>query len=386
VREVGFGLIGGGLMGREFASAAARWAHLLDMDVRPRLVAVADLDESRLGWFRANFPVRTMRDYQSLLADPEVEAVYCAVPHDLHERLYVDILDAGKHLLGEKPFGIDQPANERILAAARVHPQQLVRCSSEFPFYPGAQRLVRMINAGSFGRVLEVRAGFLHSSDMDPAKPISWKRQAKRNGAYGCLGDLGLHVLHIPLRAGWMPSVIFAVLSKFVHQRPGPAGEAVACDTWDNAILLTEVDHEQGRFPMTLETKRMSPGDTNTWYLQIVGTEWSASFSTKQPKTLRTLSYVPGQDQAWRETDLGYESAYPTITGGIFEFGFSDALLQMWAAYCDELVHGETHMRQPFRCITAEETALQHRVFTAALASQATRSSVLLERVLTARA
>ena len=69
-------------------------------------------------------------------------------------------------------------------------------------------------------------------------------------------------------------------------------------------------------------------------------------------------------------------SAYPTITGAIFEFGFSDAILQMWAAFLDELVHGREGMRQPFHCATPEEAALTHRLFTAALASQRERSVV----------
>jgi hypothetical protein len=68
--------------------------------------------------------------------------------------------------------------------------------------------------------------------------------------------------------------------------------------------------------------------------------------------------------------DLGSQSAYPTITGAIFEFGFSDAILQMWAAYLDELAHGNEWMRQPFHCATPAEAAQTHRIFTAALQSQ----------------
>jgi hypothetical protein len=69
--------------------------------------------------------------------------------------------------------------------------------------------------------------------------------------------------------------------------------------------------------------------------------------------------------------DMPYQSAYPTITAGIFEFGFSDAILQMWAAFCDELVHGPV-MKQPLRCALPEETSISHQLFTAALESQRT--------------
>jgi hypothetical protein len=88
------------------------------------------------------------------------------------------------------------------------------------------------------------------------------------------------------------------------------------------------------------------------------------------------MAYEPGAPQAWQVLDLGAESAYPTITGAIFEFGFSDAVLQMWAAFLDELAHGHEGMRQPFHCATPAEAAATHRIFTAALASHEGRSVV----------
>src|SRR5580765_4146359 len=134
-RVVGFGVVGGGLMGREFASAAARWIHLADLGVRPRIVHVCDPSPDARAWFERLDPApRLSADFRDLLADDAVEAVYCAVPHHLHEEIYVAILGSGRHLLGEKPFGIDLPANEEITRA--IPPGSLVRCSSELPFQP----------------------------------------------------------------------------------------------------------------------------------------------------------------------------------------------------------------------------------------------------------
>jgi predicted dehydrogenase len=376
-RRIRFGLVGGGLMGREFASAAARWLHLAGVDAAPRIAVVADPNEDVLAWYERLDPApRLVRDYRELLADETVEAVYCAVPHHLHEEIYVASLQAGKHLLGEKPFGIDLAANEAILAEAAARPELLVRCSSELPFYPGGQEVARWIRERRFGRVLEVRSLFLHSSDLDPNKPINWKRQAQFNGEYGCLGDLGMHALHLPLRAGWAPRNVRAVLTDVFPERPDGQGGVVPCDTWENAVLLGEVDTDGYSFPLRVETKRVAPGETNTWTIEIDGTEGSIAYTSKQPKTLRWMEYEPGKPQAWRVLDLGSESAYPTITGPIFESGFSDAVLQMWAAYLDELVHGREGMSQPFHCATPEEAAATHRIFTAALESQRERTTV----------
>jgi predicted dehydrogenase len=272
---------------------------------------------------------------------------------------------------------MDLAANTRILDALHARPDIFARCSSQFPFFPGTYQIIQFLRENRFGKIMEVEAGFWHSSDLNPKKPINWKRQVQFNGEYGCMGDLGLHVLHIPLRFGWMPRGVRALLSKIVSERPDASGEMVPCDTWDNAILACDVDVGDQKFPMILSTKRIAPGEANTWFIKIHGTQFSAEFTTKFPRTLRTMAYQSGRPQSWEVLDLGYTPAYRTITGGIFEFGFSDSILQMYAAFCDELAHG-TDMQQPFGCATPEETALHHQVLTAALESQRTGQTVQL--------
>jgi predicted dehydrogenase len=372
MRRIRFGIVGCGLMGREFASAAARWCHLLDPAARPEIVAICNRSPTPFAWFKGNFPSITQcaRDYHELLANPEVDAVYVAVPHHLHREVCRAAIEAGKHLMGEKPFGIDRPANEAILACLREHPTVFARCSSHWAFYPGAQRIGALLGRNALGRILEVNCGFLHSSDLDPNKPINWKRMIEFNGEYGCLGDLGMHVLHIPFRAGWFPKNVRAVLSDIVKERPDFQGHRVPCRTWDNGTLLCEVvDPATGEpFPMTIKTQRIAPGERNTWYLEVYGARASVRYSTREPKRLEFLDYTGG-DQTWGQIQTGYETPFKTISGGIFEFGFTDAILQMWAAFLHELVHGAPLQRFA-GCVTPAEAAFSHRLFTAALESQ----------------
>ncbi len=380
-KQIRFGIIGLGLMGREFASAAARWMHLLDLDFQPVITGICDTNTTLFDWYQNNFDsiqVATT-EYADLLSRDDVDAIYCAVPHNLHTKLYTDIIKAGKALLGEKPFGIDQAANDEILAAIRAKPDVFVACSSEFPFYPGARRVIQAIEDNDFGKIIDVEAGFLHSSDINPDKKINWKRMIAVNGEYGCMGDLGMHVFHIPLRYGWQPQNVRALLTNIMTERYNSEGEKVPCETWDNATLACEVESsEYGSFPMTLKTYRIAPGETNTWYIRINGTERSVAYSTRYPKSFWQMRYSAGGSQQWAEESLGYETAYKTITGGIFEFGLSDSLLQMWAAFCDEYSHGRDGMKQSFHCVTPEETAQHHRVLTAALESQKQASVVAL--------
>jgi predicted dehydrogenase len=374
--EIRFGLIGLGLMGREFASAAARWSHLNRSDARPVIVSVCDTNESALDWFQQNVPTLVFKttDYQALLQREDVQAIYCAVPHHLHAQFYSDIIRAGKHLLAEKPFGIDLSANQAILGVIDENPNVFVRCSSEFPFYPGAMEIIRALQEKDFGKIIEVESGLLHSSDLNSKKPNNWKRMIEYNGEYGCMGDLGIHALHIPLRFGWFPNRVHAQLSKIVWERPDANGNLVPCRTWDNATIHGEVDLKGHLFPITFHTKRIAPGEMNTWFIRVIGTKRSMAYSTKYPKTLQVMEYEEGGPQAWQQIDLGYASAYPTITGSIFEFGFTDSILQMWAAFCDELVNGREKMQQPFYCATPEEAHQSHLIFTQALESYRNRA------------
>jgi len=102
---------------------------------------------------------------------------------------------------------------QAILAASQRQPNVFVRCASQFPFFPAAQRIARLIEGGAFGTIVEAQTGLLHSSDLDQNKPINWKRTVAANGEYGVLGDLGMHACHLPLRAGWRPRNVRAVMS-----------------------------------------------------------------------------------------------------------------------------------------------------------------------------
>ena len=364
-------VIGAGLMGREVASAFGRWFALLDCPVRPELTAVCDVNAAALDWFRqvptvAHFDA----DHRALLARADVDVVYVAVPHHLHEAIYTDVLLAGKDLFAEKPFGIDLSAARRIRAEAE-RLGRFVRVSSEFPFIPGAQRAFALAASGQLGRIIEIRAALLHSSDLDPCKPISWKRQNRYCGEAGVMNDLGLHVAHLPLRLGWKPARVHAQLQKIYRMRPDGEGRPVPCDTWDNAVVHATVELAGEPVPMALEMKRMAPTETNTWLFEATGTDRGVRFSTKEPKTLWT--YRRDREQWWEKTDLGFDMGFRTISGPIFEPGFPDILMQMWAAF---LAERAGLLGDRFGCATPDEAVAQHEIWAAALASQRGQSVV----------
>ncbi|MEV6432860.1 Gfo/Idh/MocA family oxidoreductase [Nocardia sp. NPDC051463] len=371
-QKVTVGIIGGGLMGREVAATIARWPALVDHPVRPVLVGVCDTNPAALAAFDSVDTIITrVTDYRDLLADDNIDVVYIAVRHDLHAQIYRDAIRAGKDVLGEKPFGIDAAAAASIIDEITENPNVFVRCSSEMPFFPAAQAAISLITGGALGTLIEASNEFSHSSDFDTAKPINWKRQRRFCGDAGVMNDLGMHVLHVPLRLGWQPDTLYAVLQNLVAQRPGPDGDLVPCDTYENAHLLCRVV-DRGDFPLTLGMRRIDPGQKNSWTLRAVGMNGGVAFSTRYPKTLRVMK-LDGREQVWQEVEIGSQGPFATVTGGIFETGFSDAMLQMWASF---LAERAGQLGDRFGCATPAEALRTHEIFAAALQSQQTHQAV----------
>ena len=371
MKTVNVGVIGGGLMGKEVASAFGRWFALNEYPLKVELKAVCDLNVDVLKWYKQISSIELFTtDYQELLALPKLDVIYVALPHHLHKKYYLDVIHSGKDLIGEKPFGIDLESAKEIVENIKGS-NSFVRCCSEMPFLPGAQRVIEEVHSGRIGRIIEIKAGFYHSSDMDPLKPINWKRQSKFCGEIGVMGDLGMHVLHIPLRMGWLPTHIYAQLQKIITKRPDGLGGWSESDTWNNATLSTTVKLEDEEIPMTLEMKRLMPGETNSWFIEILGTEGGVKYNTKDTKALWT--FKRGKEQVWQRTDLGFQVAFPTTTGLVFEPGFSDGFMQMLAAYFAER---EGFLNGRFGCVTPEEALIAHKIFQSALVSHETKSVV----------
>ena len=123
--------------------------------------------------------------------------------------------------------------------------------------------------------------------------------------------------------------------------------------------------------PVRLEMKRLMPGATNTWYIEVLGTDGGVRFSTAEPKTL--WLFERGKEQWWKRTDLGFSTQFKVVTGGIFEPGFADVIQQMWAAF---LMERAGELGERFGCATPDEAVASQEIFAAALESHRTGASV----------
>ena len=148
----------------------------------------------------------------------------------------------------------------------------------------------------------------------------------------------------------------------------------VRCDTWDNALITMRAqDHRGPRvFPMLWETRRIAPGHMNTWTFEALGTDAGVRFSTRTPAYFERFRNRDGE-QVWEQVQPGNVSAWPTVSGAIFEFGFADALLHMWASF---LAEWDGSLGDQFGTATVAEAVESHRIFDAAVTSHRERRAV----------
>lgn len=152
---VGVGILGAGrIVAQSFAPA-------LRAVEGARLVAVASRDRARA---KALDPVRAYGDYQEVMADPEVELVYIATHNGLHFPQALACLAAGKHVLCEKPLGIDATECAELVAAAAANDRHLVEAFM-YRYHPQIDRSRALIAAGAIGELRTVEASFSFRHD-----------------------------------------------------------------------------------------------------------------------------------------------------------------------------------------------------------------------------
>lgn len=188
-RSVGFGIIGTGEITRIMRPAFTSFPDSV-------VVAVADVNgEAARVEAEALGGASAFIDYRELLDSPAVQAVYIATPPFLHREMVLEAMAAGKHVLCEKPFMLNQVEAREIAAAHALRSAlKVASCSSRFHGAPPVCKAKEIIAGGGIGRLLRMR--FVHA--MPLPKPIStlppWKQKRATAGG-GVLMDWGVYDL-----------------------------------------------------------------------------------------------------------------------------------------------------------------------------------------------
>lgn len=180
------------------------------------VAAICDIDveKARRVAQRFNIPIVTA-DHDEVFADKDIDAIDVCVPNHLHATMSVGALNAGKHVLCERPFGRTPAEAGKMVAAAEKNDRVLMAAFNN-RYRNDAQILKTFLQKGEVGKIFYVKSGWLlKHTDWDDK---SWKSQ-KRLAGGGVLIDLGVQMLDLALWILGMPEVETVTASTVT--RPG---------------------------------------------------------------------------------------------------------------------------------------------------------------------
>lgn len=154
-----WGILGTGAIARKFANGLAE-------SRTGKLVAIGSRSFDSAKKFTEEYSATIHTSYESLLADPEVEAVYISTPHPMHAEWAIKSADAGKHVLCEKPLTINLKEAEAVIAAAKRNDVFLMEALM-YRCHPQTIRLVELIHNKIVGDVKLIRATFSFTADYN---------------------------------------------------------------------------------------------------------------------------------------------------------------------------------------------------------------------------
>jgi predicted dehydrogenase len=235
--EVRFGLLGAARI------APAALIRPAAASAEARVVCMAARNRSRAEAFAGRHGVERVVDtYEDVITDPEVDAVYIPLPNGLHAEWVHAALEAGKHVLCEKPFTSNAAEAEEIERAAADRPHLVVMEAFHYRYHPLAQRMRDVVESGALGTLRHVEASFCFP--LPRFDDIRYQLDL----AGGALMDAGCYPVHMTRLLGLEePTVVSAkakVRSPDVDRAMAaelrfPSGHTgtVRCSMWSSSVL-----------------------------------------------------------------------------------------------------------------------------------------------------
>ncbi|WES64330.1 Gfo/Idh/MocA family oxidoreductase [Microbacter sp. GSS18] len=322
--SLGVAVIGAGMAGKAHA-AAYRTAPTLYQSILPpiRLASIADVYQpaaeaaaTRYGYERHD------TSWQAIVEAEDIDVVSVVVANALHREIVEALLDAGKHVLCEKPLS-DTIENARAMADAARTASSIARVGFTYRRSPGIASIRALIQSGVLGSVYHVSGRYWTDYAADPRSAMSWRfRGAPGTGA---LADVGSHVSYLmEFLGGDITSVGGGRFSTVIPQRPKPLGavsghgNASASDEYEavenDDYATFNLSYASGAAG-TVEVSRVAAGHPNALILEVFGEKGSARWDQDRPSELQLhLSEGPADQRGFRRVLLGHD--HPYVAGG----------------------------------------------------------------------
>ena len=285
---LGVGLVGHAFMGAAHSQAWATAPRFFDLPLAPTMTALCGRDAAgvsaaaaRLGWASSE------TDWKRLITRDDVQLVDVCTPGDTHAEIAIAALEAGKHVLCEKPLANTVAEAEAMAEAARRAAASGVRAMVGFTYrrVPAVALARQLVAEGRLGEVRHVRAQYLQDWIVDPEFPLVWRLQKDRAGS-GALGDIGAHIVDLAQHVlGSSITGVSGLTETFVRERPLPAastGLSAAGGSGTGPVTVDDAALFLTRFSSgaigSFEATRFASGRKNALRLELNGSLGSLAF------------------------------------------------------------------------------------------------------------
>ncbi|MFD0678644.1 MULTISPECIES: Gfo/Idh/MocA family protein [unclassified Paenibacillus] len=294
-------MIGYNFMGKAHSNAYRQLPFFFEKSAVPVLKAIAGRNEEevqkasrKMGW--ASYET----DWRKLIERDDIDVVDIATPNHTHVEMAIAALEAGKHVICEKPLAITLEEAKRMKAAAD-RSGKVNMLMHNYRFAPAVQFAKQLICEGKLGEIRHIRAVYLNQSMIDPNRPFRW-RLSKEIAGYGALGDIGSHIIDLASFLVGDFKKVSGMMETFVKSRPdaGPDGQPnydkmIEVDVDDTSAFLAKF--ENGAVGV-FEATRYAGGNKNGNRFEINGEKGSIRWDFEHMNELQV--YFTDEDELLR--------------------------------------------------------------------------------------
>lgn len=333
-------MIGYGFMGAAHSQGWRTAPRFFDLPAEPDMAVVVGRNADAVaaaagkwGW------AESATDWREVVARNDIDVVDIVTPGDSHAEIAIAALEAGKHVLCEKPLANTVAEAEAMAEAAEKAAARGVRAMVGFTYrrVPAVMLLRNLIAEGAVGKVNQVRASYRQDWLVDPDMPLAWRLQKEHAGS-GALGDIGAHAIDLAqFVTGQNIDKVSGVIDTIVKERPlldsgsGLSGTATA---GYGQVTVDDIAIFTGRFASgalaSFEASRFATGRKNALQIEISGDKGALAFDLEDLNSVQFYDRtVPANRQGFRkilvtEPDHPYVSAWwPAGHMLGYEHGFS---------------------------------------------------------------
>lgn len=340
--KIGAAVIGTGFIGGVHIQALRR----LGVDVRGVLGSSPDRGEERADALGVPKAYASLED---LLADDSVDVVHVTSPNHAHCPQVKAVLDAGKHVICEKPLAMTSQQSVEMVELAKASGKVAAVCYN-IRFYALNQQAHGMVQAGDLGDIRFV-TGHYHQDWLAKETDWNWRLESAMGGELRSVGDIGTHWVDLTsFITGLKVEAVFAELSTFFPERQKPVGpvetfssaagktETAKVDTDDAAMIM--IRYANGARGV-MSTSQVNMGRKNSLQWDIAGSKASAAWDNETPEHL----FIGHRDQPnqtlMRDFSLmnATGTAAAALPPGHVE-GFADSFFGLFRAVYSDVAAG----------------------------------------------